>query len=103
MTTSLSLKVFVIWTKFLRLINDLVQENINAVPTLKKPGSVLAGIKKIQGYKLIICGDSSNFVTELNNYAWLDKHTANGRSTIPIDDYNHILDALRYSVQYLSV
>ena len=30
----------------LRLINDLISHNINAIPTQKKPGSVLAGIKK---------------------------------------------------------
>lgn len=81
----------------LRLINDLISHNINAIPTQKKPGSVLAGIKKMMGYKMVICGDSSNLITELNNYCYIDK----GTKTIPIDNYNHLIDGLRYSVQYL--
>lgn len=81
----------------LRLINDLISHNINAIPTQKKPGSVLAGIKKMSGYKFVICGDSPNLITELNNYCFIDK----GSKTLPIDDYNHLLDAVRYAVQYL--
>ena len=81
----------------LRLINDLISHNINAIPTQKKPGSVLAGIKKMLSYKIVVCGDSPNLITELNNYCYIDK----GTKTIPIDDYNHLIDALRYSVQYL--
>ena len=83
----------------LRLINDLISENINAIPTQKKPGSVLAGIKKLKGYKIVVCGDGSNLITELNNYCWIDR----GTKEIPIDKYNHLIDALRYAVQYLSV
>ena len=82
----------------LRLINDLRDSGINAIPTIKKAGSVVAGIQRIQSYKLVVCGDSSNLITELNNYAWIDK----GTKTIPIDDYNHILDALRYTLEYLN-
>jgi phage terminase large subunit len=82
----------------LRLINDLREHGINAVPTLKKPGSVVAGIQKILSYKIIVCGDSSNLITELNNYCWIDK----GVKSIPIDAYNHAVDSFRYSVQYLT-
>ena len=85
----------------LRLINDLISDNINAQPTVKKAGSVVAGIQSIKGYKMIVCGESSNLVTELNNYHWIFKDTVNGSSSIPIDKYNHLLDALRYAFQYL--
>jgi len=83
----------------LRLINDLRDSDINAVPTIKKAGSVVAGIQRIQSYKIVVCGDSPNVITELNNYAWIDK----GSKSIPIDDYNHILgDPLRYILEYLN-
>lgn len=82
----------------LRLINDLRNDGINAVPTVKRPGSVVAGIKRLQSYKIIVCGDSSNLITELNNYHWIDK----GTKAIPVDDYNHILDGLRYTLEYLN-
>ena len=32
----------------LRLINDLRDSGINAIPTIKKAGSVVAGIQRIQ-------------------------------------------------------
>jgi len=82
----------------LRLINDLRESDIEAVPTIKKAGSVVAGIQKIQSYKIIVCGNSPNVIKELNNYSWVDK----GSKTIPKDDYNHILgDPLRYVMEYL--
>ena len=83
----------------LRLINDLRNDYINAVPTIKKPGSVLSGIQRIQSYKIVVCGDSPNVITELNNYSWVDK----GSRTIPVDDYNHVFaDPVRYVLEYLN-
>ena len=76
-----------------RLINDLKQSGINAIPCIKKGGSVLSGIQDLLGYKLIVCGDSPNLITELNNYEWIDK----GTKTIPIDNHNHLIDPLRYA------
>jgi len=76
-----------------RLINDLKQSGINAIPCIKKGGSVLSGIQDLLGYKLIICGNSPNLITELNNYEWIDK----GTKTVPIDDHNHLIDPLRYA------
>ena len=81
----------------LRLINDMRQANMNATPTIKKPGSVVAGITRMLSYKIIVCGNSQNLITELNNYCWIDK----GTKTLPIDKYNHLMDGLRYTVQYL--
>tara|TARA_R110002020_G_scaffold360361_1_gene573014 strand:+ start:265 stop:1446 length:1182 start_codon:yes stop_codon:yes gene_type:complete len=81
----------------LRLINEIRREGVNIYPVVKKPNSILAGIKKMQGYNMVICGESSNLIKELNNYAWIDK----GTKTVPIDDHNHILDAVRYSLTRL--
>jgi phage terminase large subunit len=80
-----------------RLINDLKVSGINAIPCIKKGGSVVSGINDLLGYKLIVCGDSPNLVKEFNNYRWLFKNTVNGSSSIPIDDYNHLIDPLRYA------
>ena len=74
-----------------RLINDLKVSGINAIPCIKKGGSVLSGIQDLLGYKLIVCGNSPNLIKELNNYEWIDK----GSKTIPIDDYNHLIDPSR--------
>jgi len=79
-----------------RLISELRAARFNIVPTKKRAGSVVAGIKIIQDYNIIVDEDSTNLVKELNSYAWHDKKT----QEIPIDDYNHLIDALRYAVMY---
>lgn len=74
----------------IRLINDLrASFNIKAIN--KPPNSVIDNIKLIKDYKLIVTESSQNLIKELNNYCWHDK-----KSNTPIDNYNHLLDAMRY-------
>lgn len=75
-----------------RLIEELKRKGLNIRETVKGQGSITAGIAVIQDYKLIVDPLSKNLVKELNNYVWHDK-----KSATPIDDYNHLLDALRYA------
>lgn len=81
----------------LRLIADLRGSGLNAHPSVKKPGSVLAGIKKMQSFDIIVDPNSKNLITELNNYEWIDK----GTKEIPIDDFNHLIDPIRYCLTFL--
>lgn len=78
-----------------RLISELKGLGLNIKEAVKGQGSITAGISLIQGYKMIIDKDSHNLIKELNNYCWLES-----KSKTPIDDYNHLLDALRYAVTY---
>mgnify|MGYP003365122505 CR=1 FL=1 len=80
-----------------RLITELQERVINITPAIKGQGSVTAGIAKLLDYDLIIDPSSKNLITELNNYVWNDKTTKD----VPIDKYNHLLDALRYSISEL--
>jgi len=57
------------------------------------PRKIIDRIALIQDYELIVDADSTNLIKELNNYVWHDK-----KSETPIDDYNHLLDALGYAV-----
>lgn len=42
-----------------------------------------------------------NFITEINNYTW-DRDTKTGkRLNKPIDDFNHLMDAMRYAMEDL--
>jgi len=75
-----------------RLISDLRKSGLSIVPTQKGAGSILEGIKIVQDYKLVVDPTSINLVKELNNYSWKEK------GLLPIDNYNHLLDALRYAV-----
>lgn len=74
-----------------RLIKDIKKKGVNIEECEKGPGSVLAGIVAMQDYKLVITERSVNLAKELRLYEWNDK-----KSGIPIDKYNHLIDAIRY-------
>lgn len=80
-----------------RLLTELKQRGINIDAAIKGQGSVTAGIAKILDYDLIVDPSSKNLMVELNNYCWLDK----AGKTVPIDKYNHLIDAMRYAVSVL--
>jgi phage terminase large subunit len=74
-----------------RLISELKSRGLN-IKGIQKP-KIIDRIALIQDYELIIDIESTNLIKELNNYVWHDK-----KSETPIDDYNHLLDALGYAV-----
>ena len=78
-----------------RLIYELKQKGCNIKESIKGPGSITYGISLLQDYDLIVDPQSINLIKELNNYSWLEK-----KSKTPQDKWNHILDAIRYSVTY---
>ena len=59
-------------------------------------------IQYLQGYKVYILPKCKNFIVEIKNYIWdTDKKTGKPLNK-PIDDYNHLLDAWRYSIEDLA-
>lgn len=76
-------------------INAIGGLNIKA--TTKGQGSIVAGIGAVQAYQLNVMADALGLIEELRNYSW--KKDINGNYlNIPVDKYNHALDALRYGV-----
>lgn len=65
----------------------------------KGPDSIIHGIQKVQQYQLIIHPSCCEIITELQNYSWQKDKKSNEYINKPIDDFNHYLDALRYSLQ----
>lgn len=80
----------------LSIIEACVRASVDVVKATKGPGSVLKGVSLLQDHELIVHPDSINLVKELNNYAWNNK-----KSDTPVDKFNHLIDALRYSVSDL--
>lgn len=78
-----------------RLISELKNLGINIKPTIKKKGSILSGIALMQDYEIIVDRGSHGIIRELNNYVWRDK------GEVPIDKFNHFIDAIRYGMMYL--
>ncbi|NCB03713.1 MAG: hypothetical protein EOM67_16395 [Spirochaetia bacterium] len=65
----------------------------------KGPGSILQGINRVQQYELIIHPSCQEVKVELMNYSWKKDRKTGEYINEPIDDWNHFLDALRYSFQ----
>ena len=78
-----------------RLINELNALGNNVVTAIKGADSIVYGISLLQDYDLVIDEDSLDLVKELNNYSWLER-----KSKTPTDNYNHLIDAVRYAVSY---
>ena len=72
---------------------------LNRIRAAKKgPDSIRAGISIIQDYKIIIHPRCVNFITEISNYTW-DKDKFDNVVNKPIDDFNHLMDAMRYAME----
>ncbi len=76
-----------------RLIQELSNMGCNIYPAEKGQGSISLGVALLLDYELIIEGE--NLAKELNNYIYADKG-----SKMFVDDFNHLIDPLRYIVTY---
>ena len=64
----------------------------------KGKDSINHGIQWIQDYRIVIHPRCVNFLTEISNYTWSkDKYGVIQNS--PIDDFNHLMDAMRYALE----
>lgn len=80
-----------------RLIEELKRKGNNIKGAEKGPGSVSGGIARMLDYTLVVDPESKNLKKELNNYVWHDK-----KSNTPIDDWNHLIDPIRYVILELT-
>lgn len=68
----------------------------------KGKDSINSGIDFIQDFKIIIHPRCVNFLTEISNYTWaIDKFGK--KLNKPIDDFNHLMDAMRYALESFSM
>lgn len=75
-----------------RLIQELRNHGFKILECMKGPDSVKNGLAKLTSKNLIVTERSINLIKELNNYVWNDK-----KSNTPEDNYNHLIDAMRYA------
>jgi len=65
----------------------------------KGKDSIMFGINLLRGYTINVHASSKNLIKELEQYRW--KVDRNGDSlNVPIDNYNHAIDALRYLIMH---
>ena len=84
-------------------IDRLYALGLNHIRRARKgKDSINNGIDFIQDYKIFIHPRCTNFLTEIGNYTW-DTDTKTGKKlNRPIDDFNHLMDAMRYALEEYS-
>ena len=79
-------------------IDELKSLGIRVKGAKKGKDSIANGIQWIQDLKIIVHPRCVNFLTEISNYTW-EKDKFGKKLNVPIDDFNHLMDAMRYGVE----
>lgn len=85
-------------------IDRLYELGLNRIHKARKgKDSVNNGIDFLQDFKIFIHPKCVNFHTEISNYTWdIDSKTGKQLNR-PIDDFNHLMDAMRYALEEYAV
>lgn len=79
-------------------IDELRGLGLRVSPAAKGKDSVKNGIQWVQDLEIIVHPRCVNFLTEISNYTW-DKDKFGNSLNEPIDDFNHLMDAMRYAAE----
>ena len=79
-------------------IDELRHLGLRIKPAKKGRDSIQNGIQFIQDLRIYIHPRCTNFITEISNYAW-DEDKFGKKLNEPIDEFNHLMDAMRYAVE----
>lgn len=80
-------------------IAELDSLGLKRIKSAKKgKDSINNGIQWIQDLEILIHPRCANFITEISNYTW-DKDKFGKKLNRPIDDFNHLMDAMRYALE----
>lgn len=83
-------------------IDYIKNEGVKIEGAAKGKDSVMNGIDFMLDFEIVVNAHLVEFMTEFNNYSWaLDKKNGEAINK-PVDDFNHFIDALRYSMEPLS-
>ena len=79
-------------------IDELKSLGLRISGAKKGKDSIANGIQWIQDLEIIIHPRCVNFLTEISNYTW-DTDKFGKKLNVPIDDFNHLMDAMRYALE----
>lgn len=68
----------------------------------KGKDSINSGIDFIRDFKIFVHPKCVNFITEISNYTWVTDSKTGQKINKPIDDFNHLMDAMRYALEDFS-
>lgn len=79
-------------------IDELKSLGLRVKGATKGKDSITNGIQWIQDLEIIVDPRCVNFLTEISNYTW-DSDKFGNKLNVPIDDFNHLMDAMRYALE----
>ena len=79
-------------------IDELNALRLRVKAAKKGKDSIQNGIQWIQDLEIIIHPRCVNFLTEISNYTWAEDKFGT-KLNVPIDDFNHLMDAMRYALE----
>lgn len=79
-------------------IDELKGLGLHVKGAAKGKDSIKNSIQWIQDLEIIIHPRCVNFLTEISNYTW-DSDKYGAKLNVPIDDFNHLMDAMRYALE----
>lgn len=80
-------------------IDELKTLGLRRIKGAKKgKDSINNGIQWIQNFEIIVHPRCVNFLTEISNYTYA-KDRFGKKLNVPIDDFNHLMDAMRYACE----
>ena len=68
----------------------------------KGKDSIVNGIDFVQAFHIVIHPKCRNFITEISNYQWAKDKRSGKSLNKPNDEFNHLLDAMRYALENFS-
>lgn len=78
-----------------RMRDEIKQAGLPIIPVKKYAGSIEAGIDFMRGCKIYLTAKSINLKKEFDNYTYAQDKYGNWLN-LPVDDWNHGIDAARY-------
>lgn len=84
-------------------IDRLYDLGLSRIRKARKGGdSVNSGIDFIRDFHIFVHPKCVNFITEISNYTWETDPKTGQKINRPIDDFNHLMDAMRYALEDFS-
>lgn len=81
-------------------IEEMRQYGIMGIKAAKKGrGSIMQGVQFIQQFEIFVHPSCKHMIDELENYSFKKDKQSGLYLNEPVDSYNHLLDALRYSLE----
>lgn len=82
------------------IIEELKRKGVYGIRGVKKT-PIKDGIARLQDYNIVIHPSCKNAEAEFSNYCWKVDPKTGKASDQPIDDFNHLIDAMRYATEGL--